>query len=122
MTPPWECSVFGALLKKKIKKFFNPQFAEAEEDIKSRSKVFSHLSATLLAVFFVFAVSQFEFNGLKGVLIDALIRSHWKTFPHPDVILIAYDDDSSVRYGGSTKIPAEELAQVFDSLAEEKPL
>lgn len=93
-----------------------------EKEIKTRSKVFSHLSATIMTVIFVFAMSQFEFHSLKGLLVDVEFRLKMGRDPHPGISLIAYDDDSNVRYEGTSRIPAEELALLFDALAEEHPL
>ena len=96
--------------------------AERNEDIKTRSKVFSHMSATLLGLLFVFSVSQFELAGLNGLIVDGLYRTQWWKSPDSNVVLIGYDDDSSNRYDGLTKLPAEEVAQVFEALAIQKPL
>src|SRR5690606_25307930 len=37
------------------------------------------------------------------------------------ISIVAYDDSSTLRYGGMKRFPPEELAQVFEALAEEKP-
>jgi signal transduction histidine kinase len=100
----------------------NPTRQLREDEIKTRAKVFSHLSATVLVILFVLAISQTELHGLRGVLIDALFRTQWWTTPHSQVALVGYDDDSAARYDGANKLPAEEIAQVFDLLAEDKPL
>jgi signal transduction histidine kinase len=84
--------------------------------------MFSHLSATLLAVVFVIGMFQFDLEGLKGFLVDLQIRSQWWTTPYSDVVLIGYDDTSAYRYdGNSSKIPVEEFAQVFDFLGGAHP-
>src|SRR5688572_9984084 len=93
-----------------------------EEEIKSRSRIFSHLSATVLGILFVFTLSQFNLDGLKGILVDALYRTQWWSRPDPSISLIAYDDQSSRRYDSGRKFPAEEIVQILDFLAEEKPL
>jgi signal transduction histidine kinase len=89
-------------------------------EIKLHSRVFSHLSASVLAVLFVFCLGQTELDGLKGLQVDALFRTQWWRSPHPDIALIAYDDESSGRYEGSFKFPAEEISKVFNSLASEQ--
>lgn len=90
--------------------------------LSKKTKVFSHLSASLLAVVCVFIFFQFDLLGLRGFLVDALFRTQWWSAPHPDIKLIAYNDESSARYEGSTKIPVEELVKIFDILSAEKPL
>lgn len=93
-----------------------------EKEIKSRSKVFSHLSATIMTVVFVFAMSQFEFHSLKGLLVDVQFRLSLTKDPHQSLALIAYDDDSNVRYEGTSRIPPEELVLLFNALEAERPL
>lgn len=92
-----------------------------EEKIKARSRIFSHFSATLLGLLFVFSLSQFGLEGLKGILVDALCRLQRWASPHPAIVLIAYDDESSRRYEPGMRIPPEEIAQVLDYLAVERP-
>lgn len=93
-----------------------------EKEIKTRSKVFSHLSATIMTVIFVFAMGQFEFHSLKGLLVDLQFRLRGENNPHPGISLIAYDDDASLRYDGISRIPPEELLLVIHALAEDHPL
>lgn len=100
---------------------FDNRVFEREKKINARSKIFSHLSATGLGVFFVVLLFQFGLDGLKGMLVDLMFRTQWRSRPHADISLIAYDDDAAQRYDRTTKLPAEELAQVFDVLASEKP-
>lgn len=95
---------------------------QRDEDIKARSKLNSHVSATLLGLLFVLFISQFYLASLKGILVDGFYRTQWWRSPDPNVVLIAYDDDSSTRYGGLTKLPSEEIARIFDFLGEAKPL
>ncbi len=90
--------------------------------MSKKSRILSHLSASLLAVVCVFIFFQFDLLGLRGFLVDGLFRSQWKSFTHPDIKLISYNDESSARYEGSTKLPVEEVSKLFDVLAKEKPL
>ncbi len=99
----------------------NVRRRKREVAISGRSKTFFHASATALAVLFVVALSQFDLDGLRGILLDALMRSQWHHSPHPDLRLVAFDERSASRYENSAKIPVEELAQVLESLAAEKP-
>ncbi|MBI4405293.1 MAG: CHASE2 domain-containing protein [Deltaproteobacteria bacterium] len=94
---------------------------QKEQAIRSLSTVFSHLSASCLAILFVFVLGQFEFDGLKGFLVDVQFRLRWKKDIHPAIALIQYDDKASIRYGGQLRIPSLELSQVLGALAEEKP-
>lgn len=90
--------------------------------IRSRSRIFSHLSATVLALLFVFSISQFELESLKGMLLDGLFRTKVQSMAHPSIKLIGYNEKSATRYGLQSGIPVEELIQLFDALAVEKPL
>lgn len=99
----------------------NPPAGFREADIRPRSKLFSHFSASLLGTLFILTLCQFELDGLKGILIDALYRTQWWREPHPGISLIAYDDESSRRYPAGSKIPAEEIALMVDWLVDERP-
>ncbi len=65
-----------------------------ETELRSRSSLFTHLSASFLISVFVLVLCQFPLDALKGVLVDAMFRSHWWSKPSPAVVLIAYDDAS----------------------------
>ena len=106
--------------KKPQKWELDERIKKQEDDIKSRSKIFSHLSASALALLFVFTISQFELDSLKGILVDGLYRTQWWSQPSPELKLIGYDDLSNLRYDANF-IPAEEIVQVFEFLAEAKP-
>ncbi|MCB0403852.1 MAG: CHASE2 domain-containing protein [Bdellovibrionales bacterium] len=93
----------------------------AGEEDSRQSRLFSHLSASFLAALFVIGVSQFELDGLNGILIDAQFRSIFWKRPHPAIALVAYDDKSSNRYYGSPKIPVVEIEKVLGALEVEKP-
>lgn len=88
----------------------------------THSRLFSHLSASFLAALFVIGVSQFDLDGLNGILIDAQFRALFWKRPHPAVALVAYDDASSNRYYGSPKIPVTEIQSVLRALEGEQPL
>ncbi len=90
--------------------------------VPRRGRLFTHLSASLLAVLFVVGLQQFPLDHLNGFFGDLQFRL--RLFPRPvsDIVLIAYDDRSAERYYGSTTFPAEEIANVFESLETEKPL
>jgi signal transduction histidine kinase len=96
-------------------------FLARENQIKTHSKVFSHVSASVLAVLFVLLAVQLRMDGLKGILFDALMRTQWWSHPNPAIVLIAYDDDSSARHSGSSKIPVEDIEQIFDVLKADGP-
>jgi len=87
----------------------------------ARTRLFSHLSASFLAVLFVIGICQFDLDGLNGILVDAQFRLLFWQRPHPEIALVAYDDKSSNRYYGSPKIPAIEIAKVFEVLHQENP-
>lgn len=92
-----------------------------EANISGRSKTFSYVSATALAVAFVVLLSQFELDGLKGLLVDALFRGRIGVTPNTDIRLIGYDDNAAARYDEGSKVPVEELVQVIEGLAQDKP-
>jgi len=88
---------------------------------KSRTSPFFHLSVSCVAVLFVLGLTQLELDGLKGILVDGLFRLHLKLNANPDIVLIAYDDESASQYSPSTHIPVEELQKVFHFLAQARP-
>ncbi len=98
------------------------EFERREAHIKSRSKFFSHLSATLLTLFFIAGMFQSDLQSLRGILIDGLFRTQLSSKPHPAISLVAYDQESSARYQGSKKIPSKELIQTISIITQDKPL
>ncbi len=92
-----------------------------ERAITGRSKTFSHASATTLAVVFVFALAQFDLDGLKGIFVDGLFRTQLRHTPNTDIRLVGYDEAAAARYEDGRKIPVEELAQVIETLAADSP-
>ncbi|MEZ4752646.1 MAG: hypothetical protein R3B54_19025 [Bdellovibrionota bacterium] len=95
---------------------------DAGEGESNQSRLFSHLSASFLAALFVIGVSQFELDGLNGILIDAQFRAIFWKRPHPAIALVAYDDKSSNRYYGSPKIPVVEIEKVLGWRERRPPL
>ncbi len=106
---------------KEQKALLDARRLKREAAITGRSKTFSHASATALAVVFVLALAQFDLDGLKGLLLDGLMRSQFRHSPSDDVRLVAYDDASAGRYEEGRKVPAEEVAQILEALALESP-
>jgi signal transduction histidine kinase len=96
-------------------------FLQRENQIKTQSKVFSHLSASVLSILFVLLAVQLRLDGLRGILFDALMRTQWWSRADPRIEIIAYDDDSSARHSGSSKIPVEDFEQIFDVLKADSP-
>lgn len=91
-----------------------------EKSAGERSRIVSHVSASLFALFFVVLTFQFRLDSLQGLLADGLFRIRWTHTPNPKIRLIAYDDQSSVRYDPGSKIPAQELALILEFLARAK--
>lgn len=54
-------------------------------------------------------------------MVDGLFRVRPDRPAHKQIVLIAYDDRSSLRHFGSPKIPSRDLLQLFEILAQEKP-
>lgn len=88
----------------------------------SRSRIFSHLSVTVLGGLFVFAVMQFAMDGLKGILVDGLFRMPSPARKNNDIIIIAYDDLASERYGFGARFPVDEMEAVFRAISPVEPL
>lgn len=99
----------------------DPAARKLEESIRTRSRIFSHLSASILGLLFVFSLCQFELDGLKGILFDGLVRTERTKKPDPAIQLVAYDDESSRRHESSQRVPAEEIIAVLNALAGESP-
>lgn len=88
----------------------------------SRSaRLFSHLSASFFALLFAVTIVQFDLEGLRGVLVDALFRARFWKAPHPDVAIIAYDDASSRAWDGRARVPAPLLLDALLQLAGDPP-
>lgn len=98
------------------------EFEKREAKIKPRSKFFSHLSATVLTMVFIFGLFHADLQGLQGVLIDMLFRTQWSSSPHPAISIVAYNEESASRYQGSHKIPAEELLSTILEINNDRPL
>ncbi len=97
------------------------RFPKREGAIKQQSKWATHVSASVLVTVFVVALGQFSLDGLNGVLVDALFRTHWKKSPVTSISLVAYDDASSRRFGGSLKIPVEEMIASIEHIKNDQP-
>jgi len=99
----------------------DPATRKLEESIRTRSRIFSHLSASILGLLFVFSLCQFDLDGLKGILFDGLVRTQWVKMPDPAIQLVAYDDESSRRHESSARVPAQEIVALLNSLEAESP-
>ncbi len=99
----------------------DPATRKLEESIRTRSRIFSHLSASILGLLFVFSLCQFDLDGLKGILFDGIVRTQRAKQADPTIQLIAYDDESSRRYESSVRMPAQEIVALLNTLAAEGP-
>lgn len=97
-------------------------FEKREATIKTRSKLLSHLSVSVLTVFLALGLFQAEFDGFKGLLIDGLFRILPSSGANPNIKLVGYDNESAAPYQVTHKIPADELIQTIKIIAEDKPL
>jgi len=88
----------------------------------TQAKLFSHISATVLAVLFFLVLMQFPLDTINGILTDSVFRLQLPSAPSTQLATIIYDDASSVRYGGISRIPPEELIKTLRAVSEESPL
>lgn len=80
-----------------------------------------HLTISLLIVLVVFSLFQFEFDSLRGLCLDLMYRTQWWRNADPAIEIIGYDQKSSIRYSGSTKIPVQELVRLLKVLKNVQP-
>ncbi|MBI1859361.1 MAG: CHASE2 domain-containing protein [Deltaproteobacteria bacterium] len=93
-----------------------------EKSESRRSQFFSHISVSILGALFVFAVLQFEMDGLKGIVVDALFRLPAFDRPNPDIVIVAYDDSASEHYGFGARLPVVEMEGIFKTIKSQTPL
>lgn len=86
-----------------------------------RSRALTHLSVSILGALFVFAIMQFEMDGLRGILVDGLFRLPSFKNSAKNVTVVAYDDSSSERFGYGARFPVAELEAVFKSVVAGQP-
>lgn len=80
-----------------------------------------HLAISALLAIVTLGLFQFDLDSLRGLFIDTLYRTQWWSKPHPAIEIIGYDQKSSIRYSGSSKIPVLELIRLLRTLKEAKP-
>lgn len=95
-------------------------FEVSAQDSRS-ARLFSHLSASFFAILFAITIVQFDLEALRGVLVDALFRLRFWKSPHPDVVLVAYDEASSRIGGGRARVPSPLLKEALAHIAGDVP-
>ncbi len=77
--------------------------------------------AFVLGLLVFFLLLQIPLDGLNGLIFDGLSRFFASHTLNPQIVLIAYDDPSSLRYARELRIPAPEIQKVFDFLVKANP-
>lgn len=88
---------------------------------QSSGDTFRHLTISILITLVVFGLFQFEFDSLRGVFVDLMYRTQWWKRANPAIEIIGYDQKSSIRYSGSSKIPVQELVRLLMVLKQAEP-
>ena len=65
---------------------------------------------------------QFNMDHLKGLLVDGVFRLPAPAIRSPQIVIVAYDDASSVRYGFGGRFPVDEMEAVFKQIALQYPV
>ena len=83
--------------------------------------VLSHLSVTVAASCLILLLMQFEWNGLKGILVDSLFRLRGISDKNPDIVLIEHDPTRIARHLDHAAVPVAHLIKTFEALKDQPP-